>query len=88
MMAPDPGTIWGGGGMTVRVLEVLGNVDDDSADVRVERLTGRGTLLKRPSSPAVIELAIFAGRMQPLDLTKSDPWTRAIRDRFVREAGS
>lgn len=78
---PEPGTIWGGGGSTVRVLEVVR--DGRIEDVRVERLVGSRGVLKRPSSPAVISLKDFRAYMHRLDLTKNDPWTRAIRERYA-----
>jgi hypothetical protein len=80
---PVPGTIWSGGGMTVRILEVVR--DGKFEDVRVERLTGRTGLLKRPSSPSVIPMQAFhQGLMQPRDLTRNDVWTQAIRERYGR----
>ena len=77
------GSIWGGGGMCVRVIEVVGDPGDKIIDVRVERLTGQRGLLKRPASPGVIPLREFEKFMRPLDLSRTDPWTVAIKDRYA-----
>jgi hypothetical protein len=78
---PRPGTIWGGVGSTVRVLEVVR--ERLNADVRVERLVGQRGVLKHPSSPVVISLKDFQAHMHPIDLTRNDPWTQAIRERYT-----
>lgn len=75
---PEVGSIWQGGGMTVRVVEVW------DEDARVERLTGRGRLLKRPVRAGFIPLRYFhEGRMKLLDPTRTDVWARAILDRYA-----
>lgn len=78
---PQPGTIWGGGGSTVRVIEVVR--DGAIEDVRVELLTGQRGVRKRPLRAVIILRAFTEGTMKPLDLTRDDPWTRLIVERFV-----
>ena len=62
--------------MTVRVLDIY----PETGDVRVERLTGKGRILKRPSSPALIVGKDFAARMHPTERT--GPWGEAIHARY------
>lgn len=62
---PEAGSVWGGGGLTCRVIEVI------DGDVRVLRLTGRGRVLKRPSEIVVIPLNSFRRYMRPTEIPKA-----------------
>jgi len=76
-IVPEVGEIWSGGGMTVRVIELW------PEDARVERLTGRTGLLKRPVKAGVIPLSNFSnGRMRKLQ--GQTLWAQAILERYGR----